>query len=323
VAVRAQTRWFLSIAGVVVMATAVVVQVHLAGASSYVVRDGDTLSEVAERLGVSVQELANANGITDPDFIVAGKMLVVPADGGSATEYLVRNGDTLTSISTAVGVPVADLARANGLEDINWVPADRLLAIPPVGSSVVADAPSEVLSSGVGSYRVRDGDSLSDIAIRLSVPLGQLAAANGVADPNLITVGQVISAPNVWECPVPAASFVNDYGYVRPDGHVHAGVDLFASTGTPVYAPVGGTVEPFPNPSGGDAIQLYGNDGNRYYFAHLDEYGETGSVGAGSVVGYVGNSGDAVATSPHLHFEIHPGGGATINPFPTLIAACR
>jgi murein DD-endopeptidase MepM/ murein hydrolase activator NlpD len=157
----------------------------------------------------------------------------------------------------------------------------------------------------------------------LGVSVGELTAANGITDPNLIVEGQVLSVPNSWDCPVPGASFVNDYGYVNDDGHRHNGVDLFASTGTPIVAPVGGTVERYPNPSGGLAVQLYGRDGNRYYLAHLDEYGDGGSVAGGDVIGYVGNTGDARTTSPHLHFEIHPGGGETVNPFPTLVAACR
>ncbi len=325
-AVRAQPRWLVSVTGLAAALTAVLVHIHLAGASSYLVREGDTLSDVAARLGVSVQELAEANGIEDPNFIVAGKMLVVPSDGGSATEYLVRKGDTLWSISASLGVPVADLARANGLEDPNYVPADRLLSVPPVGvasGAGTATVPNLVVNAAAGHYTVRKGDSLSDIALTLGVPVGQLAAANGISNPDLIRVGQVISAPNVWECPVPVATFVNDYGYVRPDGFVHAGIDMFAPRGTPIHAPVGGTVEPYPNPSGGNALQLYGNDGNRYYLAHLDDYGETGSVGAGDVIGYVGNTGDAAMTSSHLHFEIHPGGGSTVNPFPTLVAACR
>jgi hypothetical protein len=60
----------------VAVMTAFAVHAHLAGASSYVVQEGDTLSEVALRLGVSVEDLAEANGISDPDVIVAGKMLV-------------------------------------------------------------------------------------------------------------------------------------------------------------------------------------------------------------------------------------------------------
>src|SRR5947208_15402840 len=97
----------------VVIATvvAVAIQVHLASADSYRIHEGDTLWALAERLGVSVGELAAANNISDPNSIVAGNMLVVPSDGGSATDYVVRPGDTLQSVSDRVGVPAADLAR--------------------------------------------------------------------------------------------------------------------------------------------------------------------------------------------------------------------
>jgi murein DD-endopeptidase MepM/ murein hydrolase activator NlpD len=317
-----RAKWLLPVAGIVAALAGVLVHVHLAGASSYLVQPGDTLSDLAARLGVPMQELADANGITDPNFIVAGKMLVVPSDGGSATEYVVRKGDTLSGISARLGVPVADIARANGLEDVNSVPADRLLSIPPVGTSTPG-VPNLVVNAAAGHYTVRSGDSLSAIADRLGVPLGQLAAANGIANPNLITEGEVITAPNVWECPVPEATFVDDYGYVEADGGFHAGVDMFAPRGTPIQAPVSGTAVEYPNPAGGNGLELYGNDGNRYYLAHLDSYGDIGSVSAGDVVGYVGNTGDAATTSTHLHFEIHPGGGDSVNPFPTLVAACR
>ena len=302
---------------------ALVTWVHLADAHQYEVRPGDTLTDIARRLGVSVEELALANGLDDPDMIVEGHLLVVPSDGGSATEYVVQRGETLSDIAGKIGVPVAHLAAANGLDDPDWVPAGRLLAVPPVGSAV--PTPALATPPSASRYTVRLGDALSDIAQLLGIPLGQLASANGIRDPDLITEGQVISVPNAWDCPVPGATFVNDYGYVRPeDGHRHNGVDLFGPRGTAILAPVGGTVEQYPNPSGGLAVQLHGRDGNRYYFAHLDDYGAVGTVPGGEIIGYLGNTGDAKLTSPHLHFEIHPDEGATtINPFPSLVAACR
>jgi murein DD-endopeptidase MepM/ murein hydrolase activator NlpD len=303
---------------------AVFVRMGLASAEQYQVREGDTLSELAVRFGVPVQRLAEVNGIVDPNFIVAGHLLVVPSDGGMATEYLVRPGDSLWSISDRVGIPVAALAQANGLVNPDWVPAGRLLSVPPVGSMSAGPAGTGATAGG-GRYVVREGDDLSAIALRMGVSVRQLVDANGIANPNLIQPGQVLTAPRTtWVCPVPDGTFVNDYGYIYPGGHFHEGIDLFAPTGTPIYAPVGGRVERYPNPKGGLAVMLWGNDGNRYYLAHLSDYGSTGRVGAGDVIGYVGNTGDAEQTSPHLHFVIHPGGGdEVVNPFPSLVAACR
>ena len=295
---------------------------QLASADTYTVRDGDTLSQVAQRLGVSVEALAKANGLDDANFVMSGVVLRVPTAQGSVTEYLVRPGDTLWGISGATGVPVSQLAAANGLDDPDWVPAGRVLTVPRGGSSGGGRGGSPPVIGAGGRYTVAPGDALSDIATRVGVPVGQLAAANSISDPNFLAVGQVLTIPAAWDCPVPGATFVNDYGYVRADGTGHEGVDLFAPRGTPVVAPVGGNVERYPNPAGGQALRLYGRDGNRYYFAHLDRYGEGGSVSRGTVIGYVGNTGDARTTSPHLHFEIHPGGGDSVSPYPTLVAAC-
>lgn len=117
-------------------------------------------------------------------------------------------------------------------------------------------------------------------------------------------------------------------GAPRSGGRTHQGVDMFAARGTPVVAPVSGRVGYRSNDLGGPSFQLWGDDGNYYYGAHMSGYGPIeGSVAAGTIVGYVGDSGNAAGTSPHLHFEIHPGGRsgdtpAAVNPTPAVAAAC-
>ena len=104
---------------------------------------------------------------------------------------------------------------------------------------------------------------------------------------------------------------------------------MFAAARTPVVAPVSGSVEHFVDSLGGLSFRLWGDDGDYYFGTHLSAFGaSTGLVPAGTVVGYVGTTGNAAGTGPHLHFEIHPGrprGGlpAPVNPTPIVSTVCE
>ena len=117
-------------------------------------------------------------------------------------------------------------------------------------------------------------------------------------------------------------SFSDTFGAPRSGGRLHQGVDMISPRGTEIVSVVDGVATAKQNTLGGNTVSLAGADGNRYYYAHLDTYATLGSVVKGTVIGYVGDTGYAKFSTPHLHFEIHPAGGPAVDPTPTVAANC-
>lgn len=128
-------------------------------------------------------------------------------------------------------------------------------------------------------------------------------------------------------CPVGQPhSYSDTYGAPRSGGRSHQGTDILAPRGTPIYAYESGTISRMNgNRLGGISLYLQGASGAEYYYTHLDGYAadvSTGmSVGVGTLLGYVGDTGNARGI-PHLHFEVRPGGGGSTNPYPYVKRAC-
>ena len=192
----------------------------------------------------------------------------------------------------------------------------------------------------------RERDALSALASRQAEQTEQLGAAQAALDEQverslarvteltkkynaelaaakeLTIIGQTPNPDgSIQVCPVAGPNaFVDSFGWPR-DGHTHQGIDLIAPYGTPVVAAHPGTVSHSSSSSGGVQAYVYGSGGYSFY-AHLSGYSSaSGSVGAGTVIGYVGSTGNAGSTN-HLHFEWHPGGGAAVNPYLMLRAVC-
>ncbi|MET0910146.1 MAG: M23 family metallopeptidase [Ilumatobacteraceae bacterium] len=125
-------------------------------------------------------------------------------------------------------------------------------------------------------------------------------------------------APKCW--------YYDSWQAPRVGGRFHEGVDIGAALGQPVYAVATGTITgqylDQPGLRAGNALRLRQADKTYFFYAHMQGFADGITVGtsvqAGDVIGYIGQTGNAL--SPHLHFEIHPNGGAAVNPFPSVQA---
>ncbi len=296
---------------------------------AYTVRSGDTLGTIASRHGTSISKLVAANSLRNPNLIRIGQKLQVPAGGGSgtrvqapaggATSHVVRPGETINGIAHRYGISSSQLVAANGLTGGVVYIGQQLLLEPPTGSGP---------SGGGGTYTVRSGETLSGIALRHGTSIRALRDLNGIKDVDTVRIGQRLQVPGAggagaMVCPVQGGvTVMNDWGFPRSGGRFHEGNDLFAPRGRAALATVSGTVVQTVGRIGGNQVKLFGDDGVHYYYTHLDGFGAQGRVAAGAVVGYVGSTGNAAGGATHVHFEIHPGGGAAVNPYPRVAAAC-
>ena len=178
---------------------------------SVTVQPGDTLSDIADRQGVSLNQLMQANGITNPNILVAGQKLVLPgsrrATAAAAPRalptapYTVKSGETLSEIADRFGTSTERLIKINGISNPNLVVAGTRLAIPGRPSSSAAPRNAK-------EHVVRSGESLSSIAGRYGLPVERLVAINKIDDPDLVVSGtrlKLQAPPPVKATPKPAA----------------------------------------------------------------------------------------------------------------------
>lgn len=274
-----------------------------------------------------------------------------PAGSGDGRFHVVASGDTVASIARRYGVDADTIRAANGLVGDRLYVGARLRLTnpnPQLKMSRISAVDPASARSTASTYTVRDGDVLERIARRHGVSLSSLLAANGLRSDSLIVPGDRLTIPGAGSsksssgnaaattgsagaasrpdivCPVRGASFMNDWGFPRGGSRFHEGTDLFASTGTTIVAPASGTISYGSNSLGGTTFTLTTSDGWVFYGAHLHAaIGSSRTVQAGSPIATVGASGNAAGGDPHLHLGVRPAGGAPINPYPALAAACR
>lgn len=193
------------------------------GAGNYLVRPGDTLSAVAVRFGVPESALRAANALPNSDLIYAGQRLTiaesngaggalaiaVPAnpspsnaagtDGSAAQDgltYTVQPGDTLSGIAQRLGVRQSTIAQRNGIANSDRLYAGQTLQLPSGGPIASASAPPAVALPSGQRYRIRVGDTLSGIALRLGISEHTLVVANQLSDLNRLVAGRYLAIPS-------------------------------------------------------------------------------------------------------------------------------
>jgi len=186
-----------------------------------------------------------------------------------------------------------------------------------------ADANLSTAEAALAEQRRREEEErlarLAEEDRQAAIRAALLGPAGGV--PDSVTPGFV--------CPVAPGStvFVDSWGAPRDGGaRVHLGTDLMGFKGTPLVAVADGTIKQGSNGAGGNTVWLYADHGVAYFYAHLDTFaagqGSGQWVARGTVIGYMGDTGNPAPGAYHLHFGLYPNGRGAVNPYPTLARHC-
>lgn len=201
-----------------------------------------------------------------------------------------------------------------------------LAAAIAAGSLLLAPAlaGAEPASANVHPSPVGAGDA---VLAPLVDPVGRMAGVG--LDRVAATSAELVALatppppppPPPVACPAPEATFTDTWGAGRSGGRAHKGVDMMAPQGSPVVAPVAGTIRASHSSLGGLGFWLEGDDGRTYFGSHLASLDvREGHVEAGAPLGTVGSTGNA--GTPHLHFEVMEPGRVSVNPFPVVAQWC-
>ena len=167
-----------------------------ATAATITVQSGETLSEIADRYGVSTRQLMRLNGLRDSDYIEAGRRLEVPGPRVNAGpgRHRVQPGDTLDDIAARYRVSSRDLMLVNGLRNANHVEVGQTLKLPSnavIAQSRPKPAPINV-TPGASEHTVERGQTLTQIARAYKLPVATLIDINAISNPNKVTVGTTL-----------------------------------------------------------------------------------------------------------------------------------
>ncbi|MDI6495629.1 LysM peptidoglycan-binding domain-containing protein [Leuconostoc lactis] len=200
-----------------VAASMVGVQASTASASTtYRVKPGDTLYDIGLQHNLSVSQLKALNRLNS-DIIHPGDVLVLDAEDANkpatpattAATYTVKSGDTLSRIAAQFKMSVAEIAALNQISNVNAINVGQVLKVNGTTTNTNTNTnqtnTSKPAASNAASYTVKSGDTLSKIAALHQMSLSQLVSLNGITNPNLIQVGQVLKVTGATNNAQPSA----------------------------------------------------------------------------------------------------------------------
>ncbi len=190
---------------------------HVANNGHYQVQEGDTLLGIAHKLNVSVSSIASLNGFDTQYFVKTGEVLTIPVNKPRKTmakapkhsssysgKYQVVSGDSLSSVASKFGLTKNQLARANNLDTESYlfigqkinIPNKRVQTSTPVNKRKKVKSSKQVTNvKNVRNYRVQTGDSLTRLAQRYNISLGDLAKMNNISPLEELYAGTIIRVP--------------------------------------------------------------------------------------------------------------------------------
>ena len=158
---------------------------------NYVVKKGDTLSQIALQFGTTVAEIARINNIPNINLIYPGQIfeIIIKSDNSNNNssqkiKYVIKRGDTLSKIARVYGVTIQDLVRWNNIKNENLIYAGSTLTIYKYNGN--GNSNQEI------KYRVVKGDTLSEIALKYGTTVNRIVQINNIENPNLIYIGQIL-----------------------------------------------------------------------------------------------------------------------------------
>ena len=185
---------------------------------------------------------------------------------------------------------------------------------------------TEVKGGADGVFGVATTVALGNFQAARALNQSKVLDVNTAVALALIPTLESLGLPTLQVFPMQGrCGFTDTWGQARSEGRSHEGTDVMGARGLALYATNDGVISRMSTGGrlGGNVIYVKIPNGTYFYYAHLDSFAPGMAAGvpvkAGQIIGYVGSTGDA--GTPHLHFEIHPFGGAAVNPYVILKAA--